>query len=160
MSKTENYKITFIGATPNQAQAIEGVIQAISQLKSKDELPMKKYETELKPMYTDYLLFKEIKEFADMMKAENLSEKVGERMKLLDEEISKRETAIKKRQENIDYINNYIKEIRSHIKEEVDTTKKTVVYTYDTAYIKPFLDLAVIVFEIGFEEKKTDTKAS
>jgi chaperonin cofactor prefoldin len=159
MSKTENYTITFIGATPNQAQAVNGVIASILQLKGKDEMPIRKYESELKTMYDDYILFKDVHVVISNMMINNLKEQIEKRMEYYDNEIKTRETAIKNHKSNIAYIDAYIKKIRSHIKENVNANTKTVVYTYDMTYITPFLDLAMIVFEMSFEEPKPSAEA-
>jgi hypothetical protein len=154
MGKTDNYTITFIGATPNQAQAINGVIQAISDLKAKDELPMKKYESELKGLYIDFILFKDINVAISNMMMNNLKEQIEKRLQYYEGEIANREKSIKNHQENIAYIDTYIRKIRSHITESVNANAKTVSYTYDMTYLAPFLDLAMIVFEMSFEEPK------
>lgn len=159
MSKTENYTVTFVGATPNQAQAIEGVIQSVLQLKGKDELPMKKYESELEPMYKDLLLFKQLHILVSNMVDNNLKEQIEKRIEYYNAEIAKRETAIKGHKENIEYINSYVRKIRSHIHENVNANEKTVTYTYDMDYITPFLDLAMIAFEMSFEEPKNNQTA-
>jgi len=153
----EKYTITFVGATSNQAQAINGVIQAIKDLKAKDELPMNKYQGELKKLNVDYNLFKEVHEVITKdLKNIRLVEKVKERLDYYENEIGSREHKIANHIENMTYIDNYITSILSHIHEVVNKKTKTVVYTYDMIYFGPFLDLAVIVFEVGFdkEEKK------
>ena len=161
MSKTENYTITFIGATPNQAQAVNGVIQAILDLKNKDRLPVEKYESELKPLYKDLLLFKEIYTTICNMMDNNLKEQIEKRLQRFETDIATRENTIKSHKENMVYIDSYVRKIRSHIHENVNANEKTVTYTYDMDYITPFLDLAMIVFEMSFEEPKNQTaKAS
>jgi len=160
MSKTENYTVTFVGATPNQAQAIEGVIASISQLKGKDQMPIDKLESELKIMYPDFILFKELDTVISNMQMNNLKEQIEKRMEYYDREIGKREREIKSHKENIAYIDSYIKKIRSHIHENINANTKTVVSTYDMGYLEPFLDLAMITFEMSFEEPKSTAKVS
>lgn len=155
MSKDKiDYVVTFVGATPNQAQVIESVIKSIEQLKAKDELPMFKYQNELKGLNTDFILFKEVHTALSNMAPDNtLIGRVKERMDYYENEIRTRESKIKNHKENVTFINDYIAKIRSHITEKVNGKEKTVTYTYDMAYLNPFLDLAVIIFEISFEEQ-------
>jgi len=156
------YTVSFVGATPNQAQAIQGVIQSINDLKSKDELPIRKYEGELKVMYEDCSLFVDVvEEFNRKKFTPRLLPRVKERISYYQKEIATREKSIKNHKENIKYIDDYITKLRSYIKEEVNDTEKTVTYSYDMAYLTPFLDLAVIVFEMSFEEpSNNETKAN
>lgn len=151
--KVTEYNLTFIGATSNQAQAIQGVIQSINDLKSRDELPMKKYQSEIDDFKIDLKLFKDIKEKLDKSE-KSLIKRVQDRIEHYENEISEREMKIKNHQENIDYINNYIKKIQSHITEKVDHYNHMVEYTYDMTYLDGLLDLALIVFELDFDDEK------
>lgn len=154
MNKTESYTITFIGATPNQAQAINGVIQAVLDLKGKDRVPMNKYEAELKPLYADNILFKDIYTVICNMLQNNLKEKIEKRLEQCEAEIITREKAIKGHQENMAFIDALVKKFRSHIHENVNANEKTVTYTYDMGYFEAFLDIAMVTFEMSFEEPK------
>jgi|GEM_PF-5983234 len=153
------YTVTFVGATPNEAQAINGVLQSISQLKTRDEMPLRKYQKDLEEINKNYVLFKEINAYLSKEIFENnLVSKIEKRIKLYDSQIKDIEIKIKNHKKNIKYINDYINKVKSHIKEEINEENKTVTYIYDMNYIRPFLDLAVIVFEMTFEEPKaTDT---
>ena len=151
---TVDYVVTFVGATPNQAQVIESVIKSIEQLKAKDELPMFKYKNELIGLNTDFILFKDVYTTLSTIAIDNnILVRVKERMDYYENEIKTRELKIKNHKENVDFINEYIAKVRSFIKEKVNGKEKTVTYTYDMTYLTPFLDLAVIIFELSFEEQ-------
>ena len=149
-----DYVVTFVGATPNQAQVIESVIKSIEQLRAKDELPMNKYQNELVNLNTDFILFKDVYTTLSTIAIDNnILVRVKERMDYYENEIKTRELKIKNHKENVDFINEYIAKVRSFIKEKVNGKEKTVTYTYDMTYLTPFLDLAVIIFELSFEEQ-------
>jgi len=151
------YKVTFVGVTINEAQAIEGAIQAISELKAKDELPLAKYKKEFEETNVDLMLFKDIYTIiSENAPDANLLKRIESRIEILQPKINELELKIENHQDNISYINNYIIKIRKHIKEDIDTENHIVTYTYDMTYIEGFLDLASIIFEIDFHDEKVN----
>lgn len=150
------YQVDFVGVTPNQAQAIEGVIMAIQKIKERDELPISKYQAELGVMNVDFILFKDVHTAIKNSRYTDLIERINKRLNYYEQETGSRESLIKKHKENITYIDDYVKDIREHIIEEVDHDNHKATYTYDWSYFKPFLDLANIVFELKFEEPQKE----
>ena len=148
------YNLTFVGANKNEAELIQGVIQSVNDMKSKDELPMKKYLDEIKKFKVDLDLFIDIKNTLSKTKNKKLLDRLNDRIDFYEKAISERELRVENHKENIKFIDEYIAKIRSHITEEIDHDKKSATYTYDMSYLEGLIDLALIVFELDFNDEK------
>lgn len=149
------YNLTFVGANKNQAELIQGVIQAITEMKSKDTMPIKKYKGEIDKFQTDLNLFKDTVKALSKTKAnKKLLGRLNERIEFYEKEIGERELKIDNHKENIQFVDDYIAKIRSHITEDINKEEKHVTYTYDMTYLEGLLDLALIVFELDFNDEK------
>lgn len=153
--KITEYKVTFVGLSYNEAQAVEGIIHSINQLKLRDKMPMDKLEEENKVDNVDLVLYRQIHTtLMNLPFKSNLGERVQKRIKDLEQKNHERNLRIKNHKSNIDFLTEYVESLREKIKEEVDHDNQTVTYTYDTDYFRPFLDLGGIIFEMSFEEQK------
>lgn len=147
----EKKSVVILGLTSNQAQAINLALEEIKKLKSRDEAPLAKFTKDNESIVEDLTFFTEI--HANMKDhAKKLIRKVEERIERLQKYKSQVGEQIEKFKGNVEYLETYIKDVQSHIVEEVLEDK--VVYTYDTNFFDTWLGLASIMFEFEVEVDK------
>ena len=140
----EKKEVVILGVTSNQAQAINLALEEIKKLKSRDEAPLAKFTKDNESIVEDLAFFTDI--HANMKDhAKKLIRKVEERIERLQKYKSQVGEQIEKFKGNVEYLETYIKDVQSHIVEEVFEDK--VVYTYDTKFFDTWLGLVSIMFE-------------
>ena len=140
----EKKEVIILGVTSNQAQAINLTLEEIRKLKSRDEAPLAKFTKDNESIVEDLAFFTDI--HANMKDhAKKLIRKVEERIERLQKYKSQVGEQIEKFKGNVEYLETYIKDVQSHIVEEVFEDK--VVYTYDTKFFDTWLGLVSIMFE-------------
>ena len=147
----EKKTVVILGVTSNQAQAINLALEEIKKLKSRDEAPLAKFTKDNDSIVEDLAFFTDI--HANMKDhAKKLIRKVEERIERLQKYKSQVGEQIEKYKGNVEYLETYINDVKSHIVEEVFEDK--VVYTYDTKFFDTWLGLASIMFEFEVEVDK------
>lgn len=145
---SKSKKITFLGVTSNQAQAINLALIEIDKLKARDEAPLAKFTRDNDGIVEDLEFFGEI--HANMKdNAKKLIRKVEERIERLQKYKSQVGEQIDKYKGNVEFLDKYIKDVKSHITEEV--LENEVIYTYDSVFFDTWLGLASIMFEFEVE---------
>lgn len=155
MSKITEYKVNYMGVTPNEAQAIESIIEQYTKLKERDTLPLNKYKSDLEKLNYDLVLFKDIRVALGHNADKRLIDQVEERIKTLEHVEKDFTQKANIHKSNIKILDDYVKSVREHIVETVDEEKKEVTYSYDSEYFKIWLDALSFIFEFEFGDEQT-----
>lgn len=154
MSKLTEYKVNYMGVTPNEAQAIESIIEQYTKLKERDTLPLNKYKSDLEKLNYDLILFKDIRVALGHNADKRLIEQVEERLKTLEHVEKEFSSKIDIHKSNIKALDEYVKSVREHIVETVDEEKLEVTYSYDSDFFKIWLGALSFLFEFDFGDKE------
>lgn len=149
--KSVEKKVVFQGVTGNEAQAINLALGEILKLKARDEAPLAKFTRENDSIVEDLEFFTDI--HANMKDhAKKLIRKVEERIERLQKYQVQVNEQIEKYKGNVEFLDKYVKDVKSHITEEV--LENEVIYTYDKPFFDTWLGLASIMFEFEVEVEK------
>ena len=139
--------VLVFGLSQVEAQAVNTVLHHIESTKSVPQQQVQGAVKELTAMELDLDLFKHIE--ADLSTFNNLSKTyrdVVKRIEGIEKFRTKVENYVQLHQKTLDFVNETIAKIKSHI---VETNEADGIHvTYDETYFRPMLDLAYVIFDL------------
>ena len=139
--------VLIFGLSEVEAQAVNTVLHHIESTKSVPQQQVQGAVKELTTMEADLDLFKHIE--ADLSTFNNLSKTyrdVVKRIEGIEKFRTKVENYVQLHQKTLDFVDETIAKIKSHI---VETDCEDGIHvTYDETYFRPMLDLAYVIFDL------------
>jgi hypothetical protein len=140
-------EVIVLGMSVAEAQAINTVMHHIESTKSVPKAQQQNALKQLEQIEVDLDLFKHIEsELSAFNNTSKTYRDVVKKIEQLEDFRTRIERFIEMHQKSIDYTDEAISKVKSHI-HEVEYENKVEV-TYDEAYLRPMLDLAYVIFDI------------
>ena len=140
-------EVVVLGMSVAEAQAINTVMHHIESTKSVPKAQQQNALKQLEQIEIDLDLFKHIEsELSAFNNTSKTYRDVVKKIEQLEDFRTRIERFIEMHQKTIDYVDEAISKVKSHI-HEVEYENKVEV-TYDEAYLRPMLDLAYVIFDI------------
>ena len=140
-------EVIVLGMSIAEAQAINTVMHHIESTKSVPKAQQQNALKQLEQIEVDLDLFKHIEsELSVFNNTSKTYRDVVKKIEQLEDFRTRIERFIEMHQKTIDYVDEAISKVKSHI-HEVEYENKVEV-TYDEAYLRPMLDLAYVIFDI------------
>ena len=145
--ETKQKEVIIKGVSETVAQAINTVVHHIDGTKSQPQGMIQGATKQLGIIEVDLDLLTHVeKELATYNNTTKTYRDVVKRIESLSETRVKIEKFIEMHQKTVNYVDDTIAKIKSHIKETVGET--TVEYEYDAPYFESLLDLAYVIFDL------------
>ena len=140
-------EVIVLGMSVAEAQAINTVMHHIESTKSVPKAQQQNALKQLEQIEVDLDLFKHIEsELSAFNNTSKTYRDVVKKIEQLEDFRTRIEKFIEMHQKTINYVDEAISKVKSHI-HEVEYENKVEV-TYDEAYLRPMLDLAYVIFDI------------
>ena len=140
-------EVIVLGMSVAEAQAINTVMHHIESTKSVPKAQQQNALKQLEQIEIDLDLFKHIEsELSVFNNTSKTYRDVVKKIEQLEDFRTRIERFVEMHQKTIDYVDEAISKVKSHI-HEVEYENKVEV-TYDEAYLRPMLDLAYVIFDI------------
>ena len=140
-------EVIVLGMSVAEAQAINTVMHHIESTKSVPKAQQQNALKQLEQIEVDLDLFKHIEsELSAFNNTSKTYRDVVKKIEQLEDFRTRIERFIEMHQKTINYVDEAISKVKSHI-HEVEYENKVEV-TYDEAYLRPMLDLAYVIFDI------------
>ena len=140
-------EVIVLGMSVAEAQAINTVMHHIESTKNVPKAQQQNALKQLEQIEVDLDLFKHIEsELSAFNNTSKTYRDVVKKIEQLEDFRTRIERFIEMHQKTINYVDEAISKVKSHI-HEVEYENKVEV-TYDEAYLRPMLDLAYVIFDI------------